>query len=49
MDTRFPPILTQCQIDARPLARVASLPVLPSLPWGEWLVAAAVLLALATL
>ncbi|MBK6466926.1 MAG: hypothetical protein IPL38_16510 [Rhodobacter sp.] len=46
MDTRFPPILSQHQIDPRPAARVL---VLPSLPWGEWLIAAAVLLALTTL
>ncbi|MEZ5798403.1 MAG: hypothetical protein R3D63_13535 [Paracoccaceae bacterium] len=44
MDARFPPLARQCQIDRR--ARAVSLHM-PSLPWGEWLVALTLLMALA--
>ncbi|MFZ1468276.1 MAG: hypothetical protein WAT09_04770 [Paracoccaceae bacterium] len=46
MDTRFPPLFSQRQIDPRPMARAIPLPALPSLPYGEWLIAAVLLIAL---
>ena len=46
MDPRFPPLLSQRQCDARPVAR--TLP-LPSLPLGEWLIAAVALALLIAL
>lgn len=46
MDTRFPTLLPQGQIDPRRSARSMALPMLPSLPYGEWLIAAALVLLL---
>ncbi len=49
MDPRFPALNSQRQIKARPIARALQVPQMPSLPWGEWLIAAAILAMLLAL
>ncbi len=49
MDPRFPPPLTQSQIDSRDTAWTQPLPSAPSLHWGEWLIAVVGLILLSGL
>jgi hypothetical protein len=52
MDHRFPALHSQHHLDPRParaLARALPAPMLPSLPWGEWLVALVALILLTSL
>ncbi len=46
MDTRFPPLTPQSRLETRMAPRVLALPAAPSLPWGEWVVAAVAFLCL---